>query len=127
MGQAERFLREALERDGEDVSALSMLSEVLRAKGDLVGAVAAAQRATEVGGAEGKTPGALAQAPGHMTAPDLVKVVRTRAPGVGRASVYRTLVLLMELGLVQSSTLGGVAATYMLTPSKHHHHIVCIE
>jgi hypothetical protein len=62
MEQAERFLREALERDAENVSGLSMLSEVLRAKGDLVGAVAAAQQATEVGGAEGTTPGALARA-----------------------------------------------------------------
>ncbi len=69
----------------------------------------------------------LAQAAGHMTAPDVVKAVRTRAPGVGRASVYRTLVLLMQLGLVQSSTLGGAAATYMMTPGKHHHHVVCIE
>jgi hypothetical protein len=60
--QAERLLREALERAGESVSAWGMLSEVLRAKGDLVGAVAAAQRATEVGGAEGTAPGALARA-----------------------------------------------------------------
>jgi Fur family ferric uptake transcriptional regulator len=63
----------------------------------------------------------------HLTAPDLVKAVQKRAPGIGRASVYRTLELLTRLGLVQSSTLGGGAATYVLTPSKHHHHAVCIE
>lgn len=62
MEQAEGFVREALERDADNVSVLSTLSEVLRAKGDLVGAVAAAQRATEVGGPEGATPGALERA-----------------------------------------------------------------
>jgi Fur family peroxide stress response transcriptional regulator len=63
----------------------------------------------------------------HVTAPDLVAAVQKRAPGVGRASVYRTLDLLMRLGLVQSSTLGRASATYVLTPNKHHHHVVCIE
>lgn len=69
----------------------------------------------------------LAQAPGHMTAPELVEAVGMQAPGVGRASVYRNLELFTRVGLVQSSTLGGAAATYMLTPTKHHHHVVCID
>jgi len=52
--------------------------------------------------------------------------VRRRAPQIGRASVYRALELLSRLGLVQSTTLGGSVATYMLAPGKHHHHVVCI-
>jgi Fur family ferric uptake transcriptional regulator len=62
-----------------------------------------------------------------MTAPDLVEAVQRRAPGVGRASVYRTLGLLTRLGVVQASTLGGGVATYVLTPARHHHHVVCLE
>lgn len=55
--EAERILRDALERHPDDVSALSLFSEVLRAKGDAIGAVSAAQRATEV--ADGAPPGAV--------------------------------------------------------------------
>jgi Fur family ferric uptake transcriptional regulator len=63
----------------------------------------------------------------HLTAPSIVEAVRQRAPDVGRASVYRTLDLLTRLGLVQTSTLGGAAATYKLCPHGHHHHLVCIQ
>ena len=50
-----------------------------------------------------------------------------RLPRVGRASVYRTLELLEELGLVQKVDLGGEAAGYeRIEPSgHHHHHMVC--
>lgn len=69
----------------------------------------------------------LHEAGGHMTAPELVDAVQAREPGVGRASVYRTLDLLTTLGLVQASTLGGTTTTYILTPAGHHHHIVCLN
>jgi Fur family ferric uptake transcriptional regulator len=69
----------------------------------------------------------LADEEAHLTAPDVVEAVQKRAPEVGRASVYRTLDLLIRLGLAQTSTLGGAAATYLLTPSKHHHHVVCLD
>ena len=47
--------------------------------------------------------------------------------GVGRATVYRALEQLEELGLVQRVDLGGDAAGYeRVDPSgHHHHHIVC--
>jgi len=60
--EAEGLLRGVLERAPSDVSALSMLSEILRAKGDLVGSVAAAQRATEAAADGSAPPGAVAQA-----------------------------------------------------------------
>jgi len=61
--EAERIVREALEREPESVAALAMLSEVLRTRGDLVGAVDAAQRATEAATAHGVAPrGALQRA-----------------------------------------------------------------
>lgn len=64
---------------------------------------------------------------GHVTAPEVVEAVQHRAPGVGRASVYRTLDLLVTLGLVQASSLGGTTTSYILTPAGHHHHIVCTD
>jgi len=61
--EAERIVREALEREPQSVPALAMLSEILRGKGDLVGAVDAAQRATEAAAALGIAPkGALRRA-----------------------------------------------------------------
>ena len=41
---------------------------------------------------------ALAKEREHLTAPQVVEAVGQRAPGVGRASVYRTLELLARLG-----------------------------
>ena len=70
---------------------------------------------------------ALIDGPSHMRAPDVVAAVDETSPSVGRASVYRTLELLTKLGLVQSSTLGGTETTYMLAPSGHHHHAICLE
>ncbi len=50
-----------------------------------------------------------------------------RLPDVGRATVYRSLEQLEEIGLVQRVDLGGDAAGYeCVDPSgHHHHHIVC--
>jgi hypothetical protein len=61
--EAEKLVREALAREPDNVSALAMLSEMLRARGDLVGAVDAVQRATEAAAAGGAAPeGALQRA-----------------------------------------------------------------
>jgi Fur family ferric uptake transcriptional regulator len=53
--------------------------------------------------------------------------IDSELPGVGRATVYRALEQLEELGLVQKIDLGGDAAGYeRLDPTgHHHHHIVC--
>lgn len=47
--------------------------------------------------------------------------------GVGRATVYRAIEQLEELGLIQKVDLGGSAQGFeKLEPSgHHHHHIVC--
>ena len=47
--------------------------------------------------------------------------------GVGRATIYRAIEQLEELGLVHSVDLGGSALGYeKVDPSgHHHHHIVC--
>lgn len=70
---------------------------------------------------------ALIAATGHVTASDVVARVQARAPGVGRASVYRALGLLSRLGLVQASGLGSATTTYTLAPAGHHHHLVCVH
>jgi hypothetical protein len=62
MAEAERLIREALARESNNVPALTMLSEMLRVKGDFVGAVELAQRATEVAAPGGAPPGSVRRA-----------------------------------------------------------------
>ena len=52
--------------------------------------------------------------------------IDARLDGVGRATVYRTLEQLAELGLVQRLDVGGEAAAFeRVDPDGHHHHLVC--
>ena len=68
---------------------------------------------------------ALAESGGHVTADELAALVRRDAPRVGRMTVYRTLDLLCDLGLLRPVFQGGGAARYILLHDGHHHHLVC--
>ncbi len=68
---------------------------------------------------------ALLSSGGHVSADALAEVVRESAPQVGRMTVYRTLDLLSELGLVRPVYQGTGAAHYVLMDDGHHHHLVC--
>jgi Fur family ferric uptake transcriptional regulator len=62
---------------------------------------------------------------GHLSADTLAEAVRETAPQVGRMTVYRTLDLLSNLGLVRPVYQGTGAAHYILVDNGHHHHLVC--
>lgn len=68
---------------------------------------------------------ALVESGGHVSADDIVASVRREEPSVGRMTVYRTLDLLRQLGLVQPVYQGTGAAHYVLMDEGHHHHLVC--
>ncbi len=68
---------------------------------------------------------ALVASKGHITADNLVELIRQEQPGIGRMSVYRTLELLSELGLIRPVYQGTGAAHYILLEDGHHHHLVC--
>jgi len=68
---------------------------------------------------------ALADSGGHISADDLVTIVRDQAPGIGRMTVYRTLELLCQLGLARPVYQGTGAAHFVLIEDGHHHHLVC--
>ena len=69
----------------------------------------------------------------HLDAEEIVRQAAGSAPGVHRASVYRALATLGELGLVTHTHLGGSATVYHLTvdvaPSaveaQPHAHLQC--
>lgn len=62
---------------------------------------------------------------GHVTADGLLEVVHQSDPTVGRMTVYRTLELLSELGLIRPVYQGTGAAHYILLDRGHHHHLIC--
>jgi Fur family ferric uptake transcriptional regulator len=67
----------------------------------------------------------LVNSAGHITADDLAEKVRQQAPHVGRMTVYRTLDLLCELGVVRPIYQGTGAAHYILMADGSHHHLIC--
>lgn len=69
--------------------------------------------------------GSLVAGEGHMSADDLADLVHQDRPGVGRMTVYRTLDLLSDLGLIRPVYQGTAAAHYILMDNGHHHHMVC--
>ncbi|MCA9975784.1 MAG: transcriptional repressor [Chloroflexota bacterium] len=62
---------------------------------------------------------------GHLSADDLAAKVRDAAPRVGRMTVYRTLDLLCELGMIRPIYQGTGAAHYILMDEGSHHHLIC--
>lgn len=67
----------------------------------------------------------IASRGGHFTATELVTEARARRLGVGRATVFRTLDVLEELGAVERLDLPSGEHTYVVCEPAHHHHVVC--
>ena len=67
----------------------------------------------------------LVKAGGHVSADELSDLVHDAGSEVGRMTVYRTLDLLTELGLVRPVYQGTGAAHFILLVEGHHHHLVC--
>ncbi len=65
------------------------------------------------------------RAGGHVTIPELLAKVRRREPGVGFATVYRTLRLLCDAGLADERHFGGGLARYEKAGGGHHDHLIC--
>ena len=63
----------------------------------------------------------------HLTADELTELVRRRSTGIGRMTVYRTLDLLCDLGLLRPVYQGTGAAHYILLHDGHHHHLICSD
>ena len=63
----------------------------------------------------------------HFTSEDLYMLIKEEYPEltVGIATVYRTLTLLEENGLVSSISLGTQGKKYEIANKPHHDHIIC--
>jgi Fur family ferric uptake transcriptional regulator len=68
----------------------------------------------------------LAREPDDATAQTLWRRLRERGDGaIGLATVYRTLSLLREHGVVDTLSHHGSELCYRLCGDAHHHHLVC--
>jgi Fe2+ or Zn2+ uptake regulation protein len=67
---------------------------------------------------------ALREAARHVTAEEVHDSVSERLPGVSLPTVYATLDLFEELGIVRRINAGGGAVLYD-PKSEPHHHLVC--
>ena len=79
------------------------------------------------GGAREAVIGLLAGEPCALTAQEIEDALRADGRGVGRASVYRALDVLVEHGLAQRLEMGqGIARFEAAEPGgEHHHHLLC--
>src|SRR3972149_4303176 len=64
---------------------------------------------------------AVVEAPAHFTVEDVLQ----RAPGTGRATVFRTMKLLLDLNVVCRVLMEDGSLHYRLSTRGHHHHLVC--
>ncbi len=62
---------------------------------------------------------------GHATPDEILSAVREESSAVNISTVYRTLELLEELGLVRHAHLSDRAPTYHSTTGPAHAHLVC--
>ena len=62
---------------------------------------------------------------GHATPDEVLARVRDQASAVNASTVYRTLEVLEELGLVRHAHLSDRAPTYHSTTQPEHFHLVC--
>ena len=74
----------------------------------------------------------LLEHPGeHLSAEDVYGALRDKSSDVGLATVYRTLELLVQLGILQRMEFGDGCSRYevnTIDPTRHHHHhLICTQ
>jgi len=61
----------------------------------------------------------------HINAEEIYAQVVARYPRVNISTVYRTLELLKQLGMIYEIDLGGGRVGYHPEDKGHHHHLIC--
>jgi Fur family ferric uptake transcriptional regulator len=68
---------------------------------------------------------AIEDSDGHISAEEIYTQVVAKYPHVNISTVYRTLELLKQLGLVTETDFGEGRVRYHPAGKGHHHHLVC--
>jgi len=68
----------------------------------------------------------LAVEKGHFSIADIYSKIRLKDKGIGIATVYRTVDLFLETGILRVLTLKNSQPCFELNrPGDHHHHLIC--
>ena len=67
----------------------------------------------------------LRDAEGHVDAKELYRRASAKDESISPATVYRTLNLFKELGLVDEMRLGSIRCYYEIKQSPEHQHLLC--
>ncbi len=67
----------------------------------------------------------VADRAGHFSAADLLRDARARRLGIGRATIFRTLDILVEIDRVERIDLPNGEHAYVACEPAHHHHVIC--
>jgi len=68
---------------------------------------------------------AIASTRDHLTPTAIYEKVRQDHPNIGFVTIYRTLEILAELGLICELHAGGSCRSYTISAPGHHHHLIC--
>jgi len=68
---------------------------------------------------------AIEDGAGHISAEEIYAQIAAKYPQVNISTVYRTLDLLKQLGLVTETDFGDGRLRYHPVVKGHHHHLVC--
>lgn len=63
----------------------------------------------------------------HLTAEDIYDRTRAEYADIGLATIYRTLELFEDLGLISRLDFGDGGRRYEFALGKDHHHLICID
>jgi Fe2+/Zn2+ uptake regulation proteins len=64
----------------------------------------------------------------HLTAEEIYDLVKEDCPEIGLATVYRTILLLEEMGIISKIDIGDNCSRYELIHDEEnhqHHHLIC--
>ncbi|MFC2056032.1 Fur family transcriptional regulator [Chloroflexota bacterium] len=61
----------------------------------------------------------------HLTPATIYEKMRRVHPNIGLVTIYRSLEILAELGLICEVHAGGNSRSYTTSTQQHHHHLIC--
>lgn len=67
----------------------------------------------------------ITSANGYLSPPQILEAARQVHPHLGLVTVYRTLNILTEMGLVRKVHLSDGCHSYAVVEKSHGHHIIC--
>jgi Fur family ferric uptake transcriptional regulator len=86
------------------------------------------QRGYKITAQRRKVINAIMESREHLTPAAIYERVKREHKGIGLVTIYRTLEILIEMGLICEMHAGGSCRSYLMrSPSEHHHHLICSD